>query len=173
MNIIPKLPLMTVPIHLTRHLAPLLQTNHPVNLAGAGLIDEREGEMPMPRILVIDDSPTVLYMVTEMITQGGHETITATNGEQALYMAINQQPDLVLLDVILPKLNGYEVCRQLKSTPQTADIPVVMITSKTRDKDREWGIEQGADDYITKPFDADDLLDIINRFVRGRVGTES
>ena len=127
----------------------------------------------MPRILVIDDSPTVLYMVTEMIAQGGHETITATNGEQALYMAITQRPDLVLLDVILPKLNGYEVCRQLKATPQTADIPVVMITSKTKDKDREWGMEQGADDYITKPFAADDLLDVIDRFVRGRVGAES
>jgi len=127
----------------------------------------------MPRILVIDDSPTMLYMVTEMIAQGGHETITASNGEQAICMAVNQQPDLVLLDVILPKLNGYEVCRQLKSTPQTADIPVVMITSKSKDKDRKWGIEQGADDYITKPFDADDLLDVIERFVRGRIGTES
>lgn len=127
----------------------------------------------MPRILVIDDSPTILYMVTNMIAQGGHETITATNGEQALKMAINQQPDLVLLDVILPRLNGYEVCRQLKSTPQTADIPVVMITSKTKDKDRKWGMEQGADDYITKPFDADDLLDVIKRFVHRRVGAES
>ncbi len=119
----------------------------------------------MPRIMVIDDSPTMLYMIKHMLTKDGHEVLTASDGGDAVSLAVEHKPELILLDVILPKLNGYEVCRQLKSTPQTAKIPVVMITSKTKDKDREWGLEQGADAYITKPFDGQDLLDVIGRFV--------
>ena len=121
--------------------------------------------MPMSRILLVDDSPSVTFMVKRMLVEGGYEVMTATDGEGALRLAIQEQPSLILLDVILPKLNGFEVCRQLKATPQTAHIPVVMITSKTKDKDRRWGIEQGADDYITKPFDSRDLLSVVGRFV--------
>lgn len=117
----------------------------------------------MSRILLVDDSPTMLYAMRAALADKGHEVITATDGEEALQLATKEQPNLVLLDVILPKLNGFEVCRQLKSSAETNHIPVVMITSKTRDKDRHWGIEQGADDYVTKPFEAGDLLDVINR----------
>lgn len=91
--------------------------------------------------------------------------MTAKDGEEAMSLAINERPSLVLLDVILPKLNGYQVCRRMKSTPATAQIPVIMITSKTKDNDRFWGLEQGADDYVTKPFDVRQLLDVVNRFV--------
>jgi twitching motility two-component system response regulator PilH len=119
----------------------------------------------MSRILVVEDSPTVLYMVSRMLTEGGHQVLTATDGEEAMSLVVQEHPNLVLLDVILPKLNGYQVCRRMKSTPATAQIPVIMITSKTKDNDRWWGLEQGADDYVTKPLDARQLLAVINRFV--------
>jgi twitching motility two-component system response regulator PilH len=115
--------------------------------------------------MVIDDSPTMLYMVEHMLSKDGHEVVTATDGATAVSLAVEQTPDLILLDVILPKLNGFEVCRQLKATEETKETPVVMITSKTKDKDRAWGIEQGADAYITKPFEEEDLLEIVDRFV--------
>ncbi len=119
----------------------------------------------MSRILVVDDSPTVVNVIGQMLAQGSHQMLSAMDGEQAIRVASEQQPDLVLLDVILPKLSGYQVCRQLKSSPATAHIPVVMITRKARDEDREWGVEQGADAYVTKPFAAQDLLDVIQKFI--------
>lgn len=119
----------------------------------------------MSRILVVEDSPTLLYMVSRMLSEGGYQVLTATDGEEAMSLAIQEHPSLVLLDVILPKLNGYQVCRRMKSTPATAQIPVIMITSKTKDNDRRWGLEQGADDYVTKPFDARELLEVVDRFV--------
>ncbi|MBN1429418.1 MAG: response regulator [Anaerolineae bacterium] len=118
----------------------------------------------MSRILVVEDSPTVLYMVSRMLTDGGYQVMTAKDGEEAMTLAIKERPSLVLLDVILPKLNGYQVCRRMKSTPATAQIPVILITSKTKETDRFWGMEQGADDYVTKPFDAQQLLAVVNRF---------
>jgi twitching motility two-component system response regulator PilH len=119
----------------------------------------------MSRILVVEDSPTVLYMVSRMLSEGGHQVMTAKDGEEAMSLAIKEHPNLVLLDVILPKLNGYQVCRRMKSTPATCRIPVIMITSKTKETDRFWGLEQGADDYVTKPFNARQLLDVVGRFV--------
>src|SRR5262245_32233222 len=107
----------------------------------------------MISILIVEDSPTILQMASQALEGAGYRILQATNGEEAVDVALQQQPDLILLDVILPKMTGYQVCRQIKSTPETAHIPVVMITSKSKDSDRYWGIEQGADDYITKPFD--------------------
>lgn len=119
----------------------------------------------MSRILVVEDSPTVLYLTAAALTQSGYEVLKATDGIEALRIAVEEKPDLVLLDVILPKLNGYQVCRRLKAEPQTATIPVVMITSKSKDTERDWGLEQGADDYIVKPFQPSELLSVIARFV--------
>ncbi|NDJ75112.1 MAG: response regulator [Chloroflexi bacterium] len=119
----------------------------------------------MSRILVVEDSPTVLYMMANTLAQGGYDVIKATDGLEALRLAAEEKPSLVLLDVILPKLNGYQVCRRLKAKPETAGIPVVMITSKSKTTDRHWGLEQGADDYVVKPFEPVELLDVIGRFV--------
>jgi twitching motility two-component system response regulator PilH len=119
----------------------------------------------MSRILVVDDSPTVMYMVSSILARDGHNVLKAADGEEALRVATAEHPNLILLDVILPKLNGYQVCRQIKSAPDTASIPVIMLTSKARSSDRDWGIEQGADDYIAKPFNADTLLDVIKRLM--------
>ena len=119
----------------------------------------------MYRILIVEDSPTILHVTSKMLADGGYEVLKATDGDIALELAAQQQPNLVLLDVILPKRNGYQVCRQLKSSPETAHIPVVMITCKTKASDRHWGLEQGADGYVTKPFTNDDLLNVISQFV--------
>jgi twitching motility two-component system response regulator PilH len=117
----------------------------------------------MISILIVEDSLTVLQMASEALEGAGYRVLQATNGEDALQAAENQQPDLILLDVILPKMTGYQVCRQIKSTPETAHIPIIMITSKSKESDRYWGLEQGADDYITKPFDIQSLLEVIGR----------
>ena len=89
----------------------------------------------------------------------GFEILQAIDGEAALAMAVEHHPDLILLDVILPKKNGFQVCRQLRTAPETEDIKIVLVSSKTRSEDRFWGIKQGADDYITKPFSDEDLVE--------------
>ena len=119
----------------------------------------------MSRILVVEDSPTVLYMLADMLRKHGYDVITAIDGDEALHIARQEHPQLILLDVILPKLNGYQVCRKIKAFPETAGIPVVMITSKAQNSDRQWAMEQGADGYIVKPFDADKLAAVIEQFV--------
>ncbi len=119
----------------------------------------------MARILVVEDSPTILYMMTDMLSQLGYEILKAANGAEAVTLATTEKPDVILLDVILPKLNGYQVCRQIKSQPQTEHIPVIMITSKGKQTDRHWGLEQGADAYIVKPVDPDELKDVIDKFI--------
>jgi DNA-binding response OmpR family regulator len=124
-----------------------------------------EGVHTMSRILVVEDSPTILYLMADALVQGGYEVLKATDGTEALRIATEEKPSLVLLDVILPKLNGYQVCRRLKAAPETAGIPVVMITSKSKRTDRHWGLEQGADDYVVKPFETRELLNVIARFV--------
>lgn len=130
------------------------------------IADVRKSDMSGNPILVVDDSPTVLQLISTMLASGGYANVlTAADGKEAIDIATEQQPGLVLLDVILPKLNGYQVCRQLKSTPKTASIPVVMITRKSKDTDRLWGMEQGAEEYITKPFDAEELLAIVGKYV--------
>jgi DNA-binding response OmpR family regulator len=118
----------------------------------------------MISILIVEDSLTILQMASDALESVGYRVLQASNGEDALQIAAEQQPHVILLDVILPKMNGYQVCRQIKSTPETAHIPVIMITSKSKESDRFWGMEQGADDYITKPFEIQALLDIIQRY---------
>ena len=109
-------------------------------------------------ILVVDDSPTDLRVITAPLLEKGYRIITAVDGEEALEKAVQEQPRLIVLDVILPKKNGFQVCRQLKTSPQTQDIRILMLTSKSQDSDRFWGLKQGADEYLTKPFEDDELL---------------
>ncbi len=114
--------------------------------------------MTAKTILVVDDSPTDLRLMMRPLLEKGYEVITASDGEQALEMAIDSHPSLIVLDVVLPKKNGFQVCRQLKTSPDTQDIRVLMLTSKTQDSDRFWGLKQGADEYMTKPFEAEELM---------------
>jgi twitching motility two-component system response regulator PilH len=121
--------------------------------------------MPNGTILVVDDSPTDLRLMATPLTEHGYNVITAVDGEQALEIALQQRPDLIVLDVILPKKNGFQVCRQLKTSPDTKDIKILMVTSKSQDSDRIWGLRQGADEYMTKPFEDEEYLDTVGRML--------
>jgi twitching motility two-component system response regulator PilH len=109
------------------------------------------------KILVVDDSPTDLRLVSASLQGRGYTILTAADGEEALEKATRELPDLIVLDIILPKKNGFQVCRQLKTSPDTRDIKILMLSSKSQDSDRFWGLKQGADGYLTKPFADDEL----------------
>jgi twitching motility two-component system response regulator PilH len=109
-------------------------------------------------ILVVDDSPTAVKLISGALTQAGFQVRTAADGEQALALAREAVPDVVVLDIILPKQNGYEVCRRLKQDERTAAAKVVLLSSKTHAADRQWGLRQGADAYLTKPVQPQELM---------------
>jgi len=122
--------------------------------------------MTSKTILVVDDSPTDLRLMTAPLQEpGGYRVITAVDGEEALEKATRERPDLIVLDVVLPKKNGFQVCRQLKTSPGTQNIKVLMLTSKSQDSDRFWGLKQGADEYMTKPFEDEELLANVARLL--------
>jgi twitching motility two-component system response regulator PilH len=114
--------------------------------------------MNSERILIVEDSPTAMLQITTILQKRGYELMHAVDGEEALQKATESLPELIVLDIILPKKNGFQVCRKLKSQPLTQNIKILMLTSKIQESDRFWGFKQGADDYMTKPFEADDLL---------------
>jgi len=114
-------------------------------------------------ILVVEDSPTDLQLVTNVLTSQGYAYVVATDGDEALKKAQQEKPAIILLDVILPKKNGYQVCRAIKSSPDTRHIKVIVLSGKNQETDRYWGLKQGADEYITKPFKTDELLGAIAR----------
>ena len=114
--------------------------------------------MPVKRILVVDDSPTERHVLTEILAKSGYKVITAESGEQAIAMAKQELPDLVLMDVVMPGMNGYQATRTITRDEATRHIPVIMCTSKSQETDKIWGMRQGAHDYIVKPIDPDALL---------------
>ena len=121
--------------------------------------------MASEKILVVDDSPTDLHLVTNALKGKGYRITTAVDGEEALNKAAADHPDLIVLDIILPKKNGFQVCRQLKTAPDTKDIKILLLSSKSQDSDRFWGLKQGADDYMVKPFEDDELLANISQLL--------
>jgi twitching motility two-component system response regulator PilH len=114
--------------------------------------------MPIKKVLIVDDSPTERYFLTELLTRNGFNVSVAENAEEALMKLKSQTPDLILMDVVMPGQNGYQLTRQLSKDPSTQNIPVIMCTSKSLQTDRIWGLRQGARDYVTKPIKADELL---------------
>jgi twitching motility two-component system response regulator PilH len=121
--------------------------------------------MANEKILVVDDSPTELTMMAIPLKNRGYRVTTAVDGEQALEQVSRERPDLIVLDIILPKKNGFQVCRQLKTTPDTKEIKILMLTSKNQESDRFWGLKQGADVYMTKPFEEEELLANVARLL--------
>ena len=116
------------------------------------------------KILIIDDAPRVVRLVSEVLRAVGYEVVAAGTGESALRMAALEQPDLVLLDILLPQgMDGYEVCRRLR---EFSDVPVIMLTAKARDQDVLDGFDVGADDYLTKPFNAKELVARVKAVLR-------
>jgi DNA-binding response OmpR family regulator len=107
----------------------------------------------MAKILIADDAQDMVTVLASRFRALGHQVIEANDGIQALELAQREKPDLVLLDVMMPELNGFQVCRRMKSDPALAKVPVVLLTAKDTDADRFWGSEVGADAYLTKPVD--------------------
>ena len=114
--------------------------------------------MPIKKILVVDDSPTERHVLVELLTRKGYQVLTAESGEEGIEKAKNEQPDLVLMDVVMPGLNGYQATRTLTRDDSTKHIPVIVCTSKGQETDKIWGLRQGAHDYMTKPINGDELL---------------
>ena len=117
----------------------------------------------MAKILIVDDLPTEVQLMRSAIAHLGHTTVVATDGDQALEMAKSETPDLILLDVVLPRMDGFQVCRKIKKDAATAKIPVILVSSKTQESDKFWGLKQGASAYICKPFSAEDLSEVVSK----------
>ncbi len=121
----------------------------------------------MAKILIADDSTTDLEYLTGSLRGTAHEILTAKDGEEAEEKVRTQGVDLVILDVIMPKKNGFQVCRDLKKDEKFSKIPIILVSSKTGDSDKFWGKKQGADEYITKPFEPVDILLAVKKHLGG------
>ncbi len=118
-------------------------------------------------VLIVDDSPTELHILKGFLESAGYTVLLAENAESGIEMARNSKPDLVLMDVVRPGLNGFQASRQLSRDPETGDIPVIMVTTKDQETDRTWGLRQGAKEYIIKPVERDELLSRIKDVLNG------
>jgi DNA-binding response OmpR family regulator len=119
------------------------------------------------KILIVDDEPNIVMSLEFLMRRQGHEVRVAPDGEQALDAAAEFRPDLVLLDVMLPRLNGYEVCQTLRERPDSRDTKIVLLTAKGRDVEVAKGMAVGADAYVTKPFSTRELVEEVERLLAG------
>jgi len=122
----------------------------------------------MARILIVDDSPSQLLGIQRIVEKLGHQILTATDGAAGVETARAELPDLVLMDVVMPNLNGFQATRTLARDASTRHIPVILVTTKDQDTDRMWGMRQGAKAYITKPFSEDELSEVLERVFAGQ-----
>ena len=127
--------------------------------------------MAKGKILVVDDEIYIVHILDFSLGMEGYEVLTALDGEQALEKARAEHPDLIVLDIMMPKLDGYETCKMLKAEPATKDIPVILLSAKGRNVDQKVGFEVGANDYITKPFSPRKLVERINALL-GQFGSQ-
>ncbi len=119
----------------------------------------------MAQILIVDDSPTETHLMREMLEKNGFSVISAENGAIGVQMARLNKPDLVLMDVVMPELNGFQATRQLSKDPTTAHIPIIIVTTKDQATDRLWGLKQGAKDYLTKPLTEKALISTVKNLL--------
>jgi CheY-like chemotaxis protein len=128
------------------------------------ILDAVEDEV-RPTVLLVDDEPIILRLLQVNMRLGGFEVIACSSGEDALRRAEERPPDVVVLDVALPGIDGFEVCRRLRTMPATAGVPVIMVTAQAQDEDRQRGYALGVQEYVTKPFDPPALVDLVRRAV--------
>ena len=114
--------------------------------------------MSIQKILLVDDSKTELHHLSDVLGKRGYQVRTAENGDEALRRLAEDKPDLILMDVVMPGTNGFQLTRSITRDPRYADVPVIMCTSKDQETDKVWGMRQGARDYIVKPVGADELI---------------
>jgi len=119
----------------------------------------------MAKILIADDSLAELQIFQQALSSTGHAIVTVMDGEAAEEKLKAEKIDLIILDVIMPKKNGFQVCRDIKTNDQYKNIPVIMVTSKDQESDKFWGMKQGADEYLTKPFKPEDLVKAVKKYI--------
>jgi twitching motility two-component system response regulator PilH len=125
---------------------------------------QRTMTMPIKNILLVDDSKTELHFLSDLLGKRGYTVRTAENGEEALRRLGEHKPDLILMDVVMPGQNGFQLTRAITRDPAFSDVPVIMCTSKNQETDKVWGMRQGARDYVVKPVDGDELVAKIRAF---------
>jgi twitching motility two-component system response regulator PilH len=124
-------------------------------------VKEQGRNMAIRKILIVDDSPTERHVLNDMLTKSGYEVVASDNGEDAILKSKSLKPDLILMDVVMPGLNGFQATRAISRDPDTRAIPIILCTSKSQETDKIWGMRQGARDYIVKPVNRDELLEKI------------
>ncbi len=123
--------------------------------------------MSKKKVLVVDDSPTAMFMVTTILKREPYELMKARDGQEAIEVAAAQRPDLILMDVVMPRKTGFEACRELKQREDTKSIPVILVTTRGEGENVEAGFESGCNDYITKPINAQELLAKVRDHIAG------
>jgi CheY-like chemotaxis protein len=118
----------------------------------------------MAKVMVVDDAQADLKMMESILQSAGHQVLSYPDGARLEERLASEQPDVLLLDIVMPNRNGYEILRAIKKDERTRRTPVVLVTSKGQESDRLWGKRQGADEYVTKPFTAEQLLTVVRRF---------
>jgi twitching motility two-component system response regulator PilH len=119
----------------------------------------------MALILITDDSPTEIYLLKKILEKHGHKIIVAEDGQQAIELTHSKKPDLILMDVVMPNLNGFQTTRQLSKDPDTRNIPIIIVSSKDQETDKLWGIRQGAKAYLSKPTNEKMLMSKVNKLL--------
>lgn len=119
----------------------------------------------MAHILIVDDSPTDAYLVKNILEGQGYQTTEASNGEEGIQKAKELKPNLIIMDVVMPGLNGFQATRKITKSPDTSLIPVIIVSSKNMESDRAWGIMQGAKDFLVKPVKQDELIQTIKKLI--------
>lgn len=119
----------------------------------------------MPRILVVDDSPTEQNVIRQPLEANGFHVVIASNGDEGINRMENEPFDVLVLDVVMPGKNGFQICRHIRRDGRWNDLPILMVTSKDQEADRFWGMKQGATEYITKPFDSNELVSAVQRHI--------
>jgi CheY-like chemotaxis protein len=118
------------------------------------------------KILVVDDEPPILRLMEFILAREGHEMVVAVNGEEALAKVAEHKPDLILLDIMMPRIDGYEVVRRLRADAEHAGIPIIMLSAKAQDADVQKGVDAGVNEYITKPFSPPYLVEVVNKYLK-------
>lgn len=121
----------------------------------------------MTTVLIVDDSAMAREMVSDLLKNSGLKVVEAADGAEAIEKIQISIPDLVITDIVMPRMNGYELCRWIKNDPKAKSTPVIMCTSKSEEFDRYWGMKQGADAYVTKPYHPPEMLDVVKKLLKG------
>lgn len=124
----------------------------------------------MARILIAEDSPTSVEIIRRALEPLGHELLAVADGEAAARAVATFRPDLIIADIVMPKLNGFQLCRKLRADPATSRVPIIAVTAMDRASDRYWGLKQGLSEYLFKPVDTARLVAVVGRFLPGGAG---